>query len=35
MLVAMRQDETIHRDIQHAFADAVARGDVLPELPAG
>lgn len=33
MLVSMRQDEAIHRDIQHAFADALARGDTLPDLP--
>jgi ubiquinol oxidase len=34
MLVSMRQDEAIHRDIQHAFADALAKGDILPDLPA-
>lgn len=34
LLVSMRQDEAIHRDIQHAFADAIARGNMLPEMPA-
>jgi ubiquinol oxidase len=34
MLVSMREDEAIHRDIQHAFADALAKGDALPDLPA-
>jgi ubiquinol oxidase len=34
MLVSMRQDEAIHRDIQHAFADALASGNILPDLPA-
>jgi ubiquinol oxidase len=33
MLVSMRQDEAIHRDIQHAFADALASGHTLPDLP--
>jgi ubiquinol oxidase len=33
MMASMRQDEAIHRDIQHAFADALARGESLPELP--
>jgi ubiquinol oxidase len=33
MMTSMRQDEAIHRDIQHAFADALARGESLPELP--
>jgi ubiquinol oxidase len=33
MLAAMREDEAIHRDIQHAFADAIASGNVLPDLP--
>ncbi len=31
MLVAMREDEAIHRDINHAFADALAAGRPLPE----
>jgi ubiquinol oxidase len=30
MVYAMREDEAIHRDIHHAFADALAKGDVLP-----
>jgi ubiquinol oxidase len=30
MVPAMREDEAIHRDIHHMFADALARGDVLP-----
>jgi ubiquinol oxidase len=34
MLVAMREDEAIHRDINHAFADALASGEILPDLPA-
>jgi ubiquinol oxidase len=34
MLVAMRGDEAIHRDIQHAFADALVAGKLLPDLPA-
>jgi ubiquinol oxidase len=33
MMASMRQDEAIHRDIQHAFADALARGESLPDLP--
>lgn len=33
MLRAMREDEAIHRDIHHAFADALALGRVLPDLP--
>jgi ubiquinol oxidase len=33
MLIAMREDEAIHRDINHAFADALAEGAILPELP--
>jgi ubiquinol oxidase len=33
MLTSMRQDEAIHRDIQHAFADASVVGESLPELP--
>ncbi|MGE0753306.1 MAG: alternative oxidase [Variibacter sp.] len=31
MIVAMREDEAIHRDVHHAFADALAKGDVLPD----
>jgi ubiquinol oxidase len=34
MLVSMRADEAIHRDIQHAFADALVAGKLLPDLPA-
>jgi ubiquinol oxidase len=30
MVYAMRADEAIHRDIHHAFADALARGEALP-----
>lgn len=33
LLVAMREDEAIHRDINHAFADALAAGNPLPERP--
>ncbi len=33
MIVAMREDEAIHRDIHHAFADALASGNALPDLP--
>ena len=33
MLIAMREDEAIHRDIQHAFADALEKGNLLPDLP--
>jgi ubiquinol oxidase len=29
----MREDEAIHRDINHAFADALAAGNPLPERP--
>ncbi len=31
LIVAMREDEAIHRDINHAFADALAAGNLLPE----
>lgn len=33
LIVAMREDEAIHRDINHAFADALAAGNPLPERP--
>ncbi|MBN8969475.1 MAG: alternative oxidase [Rhizobiales bacterium] len=33
MIKAMREDEAIHRDIHHAFADARMAGKVLPEPP--
>ncbi len=33
MILAMREDEAIHRDINHAFADALAAGNVFPERP--
>jgi len=33
MIIAMREDEAIHRDIHHAFADALAEGRVLPDRP--
>jgi ubiquinol oxidase len=35
MLMAMREDEAIHRDIQHAFADALEKGNLLPDRPEG
>ena len=34
-VVAIREDEAIHRDINHAFADALASGKDLPDLPSG
>lgn len=33
MILAMREDEAIHRDINHAFADALAAGNVFPDRP--
>lgn len=33
MIVAMREDEAIHRDINHTFADALAAGSPIPERP--
>jgi ubiquinol oxidase len=33
MVMAMREDEAIHRDIHHAFADALAEGLALPDRP--
>lgn len=33
MVIAMREDEAIHRDIHHGFADALAGGKALPDLP--
>jgi ubiquinol oxidase len=33
MVIAMREDEAIHRDIHHAFADALSEGNALPDLP--
>jgi ubiquinol oxidase len=33
MILAMREDEAIHRDIHHAFADALVSGHALPDLP--
>lgn len=33
MVIAMREDEAIHRDIHHAFADALAGGNALPDRP--
>jgi ubiquinol oxidase len=33
MVRAMREDESIHRDIHHGFADALAEGNVLPSRP--
>ena len=34
MLLAMCTDEAIHRDIHHAFADALFAGKLLPDMPA-
>jgi ubiquinol oxidase len=34
-IVALREDEAIHRDINHAFADALATGRIFPDRPAG
>jgi len=34
MIIAMREDEAIHRDIHHAFADALAQRRVMPDRPA-
>jgi ubiquinol oxidase len=31
MIAAIRDDEAIHRDIHHAFADALTEGDDLPD----
>ncbi|WEX08560.1 alternative oxidase [Chelativorans sp. AA-79] len=31
VIVAMREDEAIHRDINHAFADALAAGNPVPD----
>jgi ubiquinol oxidase len=33
MILAMREDEAIHRDIHHMFADALAQGAALPQRP--
>src|SRR5690606_19284803 len=33
VIAAIREDEAIHRDINHGFADALARGDELPGPP--
>ena len=33
MVIAMREDEAIHRDIHHAFADALNEGNALPDRP--
>jgi len=33
MIVAMREDEAIHRDLHHAFADALAAGQSFPPHP--
>ncbi|MFC4353300.1 alternative oxidase [Fodinicurvata halophila] len=32
-IVAMQEDEAIHRDINHGFADVLARGQNLPDPP--
>ena len=31
MIVAIREDEAIHRDIHHAFADALVAGERFPD----
>jgi ubiquinol oxidase len=33
MILTMREDEAIHRDIHHAFADALSHGNLLPDRP--
>lgn len=33
-IAAIREDEAIHRDVNHGFADALAAGRTLPDLPA-
>jgi ubiquinol oxidase len=33
MILAMREDEAIHRDLHHVFADALAEGRDIPERP--
>lgn len=33
VIVAMQEDEAIHRDINHGFADVLARGQNLPDPP--
>lgn len=33
MIIAMREDEAIHRDIHHSFADALTSGSPIPDLP--
>jgi ubiquinol oxidase len=33
MILAMREDEAIHRDLHHAFADALADGRDIPDRP--
>jgi ubiquinol oxidase len=33
MITAIREDEAIHRDINHAFADALAAGKAFPDRP--
>jgi ubiquinol oxidase len=33
MIVAIREDEAIHRDIHHAFADALTAGNAIPDRP--
>ena len=30
---AIREDEAIHRDVNHAFADALTAGKVVPDKP--
>jgi ubiquinol oxidase len=34
VVVAIREDEAIHRDVNHGFADALQAGNALPERPA-
>jgi ubiquinol oxidase len=33
MILAMREDEAIHRDLHHVFADALAEGRDIPDRP--
>lgn len=34
VVAAIQEDEAIHRDVNHAFADSRASGEVFPDLPA-
>lgn len=35
MILAMLEDEAIHRDLHHAFADALAQGQIFPDRSGG